>query len=43
MKKLEIIEKIFPSVETKLEMLLDKTDEHDKSLGGIDERISVLV
>ena len=42
MKKLETIEKIFPSVETKLEILLDKTDELDKSLGGIDERISVL-
>ena len=42
MKKLETIEKNFPSVETKLEILLDKTDELDKSLGGIDERISVL-
>ena len=42
MKKLETIEKNFPSIETKLEMLLDKTDELDKSLGGIDERISVL-
>ena len=42
MKKLETIEKFFPSVATKLEMLLDKTDELDKSLGGIDERISVL-
>ena len=42
MKKLETIEKNFPSVETKLEMLLDKTDELDRSLGGIDERISVL-
>jgi rRNA processing protein Gar1 len=40
-----IIESLFgtpPVVETKLEMLLDKTDELDKSLGGIDERISVL-
>ena len=42
MKKLETIEKKFPSVATKLEMLLDKTDELDKSLGGIDERISIL-
>ena len=42
MKKLETIEKIFPSIEAKLEMLLDKTDELDKSLGEIDERISVL-
>jgi hypothetical protein len=32
MKKLETLEKFFPRIETKLEMLLDKTDELDKSL-----------
>ena len=42
MKKLEAIEKNLPSIEIKLGILLDNTDKHDKSLGGINERISVL-
>ena len=42
MKKLETIEQNLPSIETKLEELLNSTDKLDKSLGGINERIAIL-
>jgi hypothetical protein len=42
MKKMETIEQNLPSIETKLGILFNSTNKLDESLGGINERISIL-